>query len=59
MDPVWSIFTHKWTRCSHCVILGLEWVMLLYIAQVGFWIEHPIQMRLSNFVKFWILVNGT
>ena len=60
MGPVWSIFTHKWTKCDHCVILGLEWVMLLYFVQVGFWIELPIQKRRCPiFVKFWIPVNGT
>ena len=60
MDPVWSIFIHKWTRCDYCVILGLKWVMLLYIVQVGFWIELPVQMKLCPiFVKFWISVNAT
>ena len=52
-------FTHKWTRCGHCVILGLEWVMLLYIIQVEFWVELPVQRRLCPiFVKLWISVNG-
>ena len=60
MSSVWSTFTHKWTQCGHCVILGLEWVMLLYIVQVGLWIKLPVQ-RISCpiFVKLWIPVNGT
>ena len=34
--------------------------MLLYIVQVGFWMELPVQRRLcSSFVKLWIPVNGT
>ena len=33
--------------------------MLLYILQVGFWIELPVQRRLSDFVKYLIMVNGT
>ena len=33
---------------------------LLYIMQVGFWIELPVQRRFCPiFVKLWILVNGT
>ena len=43
---VWSIFTHKWVRFGHCVILGLEWVMLLYIVHVEFWVELLVQRRL-------------
>ena len=34
--------------------------MLLYIVQVGFWIELTVQRRLYLiFVKLWIPVNGT
>ena len=34
--------------------------MLLYIVQVGFWIEHLVQRRLYPiFVKLWILINET
>ena len=34
--------------------------MLLYIVQVGFLIELPVQRRLCPiFVKLWIPVNGT
>ena len=60
MGPVWSIFTHKRrTQCGHCVILGLGWVMYLYIVQVGFWIELLVQRRLCLIlIKLWIPVNG-
>ena len=44
--PVWFTFTHKLNLCGHCVILGLEWVMLLYVLQVVFWVEIPAQRRL-------------
>ena len=34
--------------------------MLLYILQIVFWVELPIQGRLcSIFVKLWVLVKGT
>ena len=60
MGPMWSIFTHKLTQCGHCVILGLGWVMLLYIVQVGFLIELPIQRILCPiFFELWILINET
>ena len=46
--------------CAIIVLLGLGWVMLWYIVQVGFWIELPIQKRLCPiFVKLGIPVNGT
>ena len=61
MGLVWLIFTHKWTQCGHCVILGPRWIMLLYNVHVGNWIELLIQRRLCLifFVKLWIPVNGT
>ena len=34
------------------MILGLEWAMLLYVVQVGFWIEFPVKRRLCPiFIK--------
>ena len=54
------IFTRRWTLRGHYVILGPEWVMLLYIIQFVFWVELPIQRRLCPiFVKLWVPVNGT
>ena len=60
MDPIWSLFTHKWTRSGHCVILGPDGSCDCIIVQVGFWIELPVQRILfPDFVKLLILVNGT
>ena len=60
MGPDWATFTHKWTLCGHCVILGPGRVMLLYILQVVFWVELSIQRKLCPiFVKLWVPVKGT
>ena len=45
---------------GHCVILSPGWVMLLYILQVVFWVELPVQIRLCPIiVKLWDPIKGT
>ena len=54
------IFTRKWTRRGHDMIIGPGWAMLLSVIQVVFWVELLVQRRLSPiFVKLWVSIKGT
>ena len=52
---------HRWIRFGHYIMLGPEWVMLLYNC-TGWVLDIAPRTNetLSDFfIKFWILVNGT
>ena len=54
------IFTRRWTWRGHDIIFGLRWAMLLYVVQVVFWVELPVQRRpCPIFFKLWVPIKGT
>ena len=52
---------HRWIRFGHYIMLGPEWVMLLYNCR-GWVLDiapRTNETLTDFFIKFFILVNGT